>query len=146
MKGEKRKEEGMITEAWHQYQHTMQSSLVFFVQVMLVYENPITFWPFDAKELFPIDAYNAPLKLNDKQLAFLDAHHTDPESIQIIIGSVFCIAPMNDCRVLTYWLGGQAALLIENVSDIVLKYVCHDMICQYLNQENGSNRPINIVK
>ncbi|CAM2722127.1 unnamed protein product [Rotaria socialis] len=127
--------------------HAIQTlSTVMMNKVHLIYEKPMQFWPDDCREVFPIDVYCVPMKLNETHLACLAANDTNRQDIMFILQSVFCMSPRDERRVLTFWFGGNAAVLIENISNDVLKCLLHGVACHYLNQGKESDPPVQIFK
>ncbi|CAF4155074.1 unnamed protein product, partial [Rotaria magnacalcarata] len=115
-------------------------------KVILIYENTIDFWPANAADIYLLHDRNAPIKFNDEQLEFLATHNVDSKVAQLILNTLFYVAPSHEYRVLTCWFGGRAALLAENISEIVLGRLCHDTLWQYLAGVDKNKRPVHTIR
>jgi hypothetical protein len=79
---------------------------------------------------------------------FLTEHSIDFTLAENLMSALitFYTAP-TQTNMLTCWLGGSAACLVEQLNDMVLSRLCHHVLCRALNITiNDTNRPVRVFK
>jgi len=116
-------------------------------KVVMVYEK--IFWPENVCEIILLhteEQYSIELAKLLKEI--LNNENVDVQVIQTIIKAIlrYDVLPSTDIPVLISWFGGPAALLIEDLSELVIGQICHEVLCHYLNISSKLNQPIRILK
>lgn len=124
----------------------LEKLLYFSTKIILVYETPVLFWPKGAADIYLLRDREAPTKLNADQLAFIAEYNVDPDAAQILLDSLFYVAPSNEYCVLTCWVGGRAAVMAEDINEAVLGRLCHDVLCQFLAGADIKQQPIRTIR
>jgi len=113
----------------------------------MVYET--MFWPEDICDIILLhtDKQQA-IELSESLKELLNNEKVNIQIVKTIIEAIhrYDVLPSTDIPVLITWFGGQAALLIEDLSEIIVGQICHEVLCHYLNISSELNKPIRILK
>ncbi|CAF2239032.1 unnamed protein product [Rotaria magnacalcarata] len=116
-------------------------------KVVLIYPTPMNFWPNNVAGIYLLELPSAPVKLSRDQLSFLATHEVDPQKAQCIMDAIVYVCPSAAFRTVSFSIAGQAALFVEEMSEMVLCRLCHGILCHYLEITNeDKNQPICALK
>ncbi|CAF1482722.1 unnamed protein product [Adineta ricciae] len=101
------------------------------------------FWSDSIVGINLLQLSTSPLKLTNDQINFLNDHQIDSNKAQTILDAIIYARCSVDVHMITFGIGGSAALLVEDINVTVLSRLCHDVLSHYLKTENKEqNRPI----
>jgi len=107
----------------------------------------MSFWPNNVAGIYLLELPSAPVKLSQDQLSFLATHEVDPQKAQCIIDAIVYVCPSAAFRTVSFSIAGQAALLVEEMSEMVLCRLCYGILSYYLEITNeDKNQPIRALK
>jgi hypothetical protein len=113
----------------------------------LVYDK--SFWPEDINDIILLNTEKEQsIELSESLKNILNNEKIDAQIIKTIIEAIhrYDVLPSTDVPVLISWFGGPAALLIEDLSEIIIGQICHEILCHYLDIPLELNQPIRIIK
>ncbi len=119
----------------------------FYLKVVLVYDK--SFWPEDINDIILLNTEKEQsIELSESLKNILNNEKIDAQIIKTIIEAIhrYDVLPSTDVPVLISWFGGPAALLIEDLSEIIIGQICHEILCHYLDIPLELNQPIRIIK
>ncbi|CAF1539631.1 unnamed protein product [Adineta ricciae] len=105
------------------------------------------FWSDSIVGINLLQLSTSPLKLTNDQINFLNDHQIDSNKAQTILDAIIYARCSVDVHMITFGIGGSAALLVEDINVTVLSRLCHYVLSHYLKIENKEqNRPISAFK
>ena len=114
---------------------------------MLIYRADADFWSDCIVGINLLQLSIAPLKLSNDQIKFLNDHQIDFNKAQTILNAIIYARCSVDMHMITFGIGGSAALLVEEINETILSRLCHDVLSHYLKIDNKEqNRPISAFK
>lgn len=89
-----------------------------------------------------------PLEISDFLQQQLHAEQVDPNVLQEIVQTIFHfdVLPSTDIPVLICWFVGQAAIMIEKLSERLVGQICHEVLCQFLNIPQDKNQLVRTLR
>lgn len=113
----------------------------------MVYDK--NFWPEDIYDIILLHTEKEQsIELSESLKEILNNEKIDLQIIKTIIEAIhrYDVLPSTDIPVLISWFGGPAALLIEDLSEMIIGQICHEVLCHYLDISSELNQPIRIIK
>ena len=116
-------------------------------QVVVIYSHK--FWPENINEIILLQTQthrSSELSIACRDLA--ERENIDAQTIKTIMESIhrYDVLPSSNVPVLVCWFGGDAAVLLEELSDHLIGQVCHEVLCHYLNVPLTTDGPRRTLK
>lgn len=107
------------------------------------------FWPKTVNKMILLTKKNSrSIEFSETLKELLNTEKVDHETVNTIIQAIYQYDKFSstDAPVLFCWFAGQAAVLIENLSERVIGQICHEVLCSYLNISSTSNQLTRVFK